>query len=97
MLQSNIDKLERHRPKLTEWVNDRTCHLGAQEKEEIASIIRQEFNPSYNPNLWCGPCVVDMLVYAFNELDNYLSSLKITTHELHTPNSGNRAKRRARR
>lgn len=69
MKQYNIDRLESYRNKLNEWTNDKTCHLDSVAKNEIIGIIREEFNPAYHVDLWCGKCVVDMLVYAFREMD----------------------------
>ena len=69
MTPSNREKLERLRPKLNVWVNDKTVHLDGIEKQEILNIIREEFNPGYQVDLWCGHCVVKMLEYAFAEMD----------------------------
>lgn len=77
MNQHNIDRLESYRSKLTEWINDRTCHLDGAAKNEILEIIRKEFNPNYHVDLWCGKCVVDMLVYAFREMDARLTVVKV--------------------
>ena len=69
MNQHNRDKLEKYRPKLHLWLNDKTCHLDGGQKDEILLIIREEFNPGYVVDLWCGRCVVKMMEYAFNEMD----------------------------
>lgn len=69
MKQSNRDKLETYRPKLKEWLNDKTCHLDGIEKQEILNIIREEFDPNYHADLYCGICVVRMLEHAFREMD----------------------------
>lgn len=69
MNQANKDKLERHRPKLVVWLNDQTCHLSGQEKDEILKVIQEEFDPGYRVDLWCGSCVVSMMEYAFREMD----------------------------
>lgn len=70
MQQQNRDRLEKYRPKLQVWINDRTCHLGADEKQEILDVIRAEFSHGYTVDLWCGSCVVKMLEYAFREMDS---------------------------
>lgn len=51
------------------WINDRTCHLDGIAKQDILNIIREEFEPMYHVDMWCGPCVVKMLVYAFKRMD----------------------------
>lgn len=77
MKQSNIEKLQKHRPKLLVWQNDKTCHLNGQEKQEILDVIREEFNHGYTVDLWCGHCVVKMMEYAFAELDKCIDTIKI--------------------
>lgn len=72
MNQNNIDKLNQYRPKLLVWQNDKTCHLSADEKVEIRDIIREEFNPGYTVDLFCGICVVGMLEYAFKAMDSWI-------------------------
>lgn len=71
MQQLNIDKLEKYRSKLNLWVNDQTCHLGGAEKDEILQVIREEFNPGYTVDMWCGSCVVSMMTYAFRAMDEW--------------------------
>lgn len=70
MDQRNREKLEQHRSKLALWINDNTCNLDGQEKQDILDVIRAEFNPGYTVNLWCGSCVVSMMEYAFREMDS---------------------------
>lgn len=72
MNQSNIDKLEKYRPKLAMWINDQTCHLDGTAKQDILNIIREEFEPMYHVDMWCGPCVVKMLVFAFKRMDEWI-------------------------
>ena len=69
MKPDNVEKLEKHRPKLNLWINDKTCHLDSGEKAEILNVIREEFNSGYHVDLWCHACVVRMLEHAFNEMD----------------------------
>lgn len=69
MTQSNRDKLEKHRPKLNLWINDQTCHLDINEKQEILDVVREEFDPNYHLDPWCGSCVVRMMEYAFKRMD----------------------------
>ena len=77
MKRSNIDKLQKYRPKLNEWLNDQTCHLDIQAKQEILDVIKEEFNSGYSVDMYCGHCVVKMMEYAFQELDKRLSTIKI--------------------
>ena len=70
MQSSNRDKLEKYRPKLAVWVNDQTCHLNGGERQEILDVIRAEWDVTYHIDMYCGVCVVKMLVYAFERMDN---------------------------
>lgn len=72
MKSSNREKLETYRPKLKEWLNDKTCHLDGIAKQEILNIIREEFDPNYHADLYCGICVVKMMEYAFREMDKII-------------------------
>lgn len=36
---------------------------------EVQRIIREEWNPHYNCNLYCDPCLLGMLTYAFQMMD----------------------------
>lgn len=38
-------------------------------KETLLAVIRKEFQPGYNAVLWCGPCVADMIKFAWAQYD----------------------------
>jgi hypothetical protein len=44
-------------------------HFGIDERKDILSIIREEIDPKYNADLFCGSCVCDMLVFAFEQME----------------------------
>jgi hypothetical protein len=46
-------------------------------RDGFLKVIRDEFNPGYLANLWCSPCVVDMMRYVYTQYDKYLSQNKI--------------------
>jgi hypothetical protein len=51
-------------------------HLDYGVRERLLNVIREEFDPGYLTNLWCSPCVVDMLKLAYTQYDKYLLSKK---------------------
>jgi len=40
-------------------------------REKLLSITREEFQPGYAGNLWCQPCVCDMIKYVFGQYDQW--------------------------
>ena len=44
-------------------------HVDNAFKEKLLQVIRTEFQPAYNANLWCGPCVMDMINFAWTQYD----------------------------
>ena len=51
------------------WVNDKVL-LNTSFANEVQDIIRQELNPGYTAQTWCGKCCADMLELAFRHLDS---------------------------
>jgi hypothetical protein len=46
-------------------------------RSRMLEVVREEFNVMYNANLWCSPCVCDMLKYAYTQYDKYLKDQKL--------------------
>lgn len=47
-------------------------------RDGLLNVIRDEFDPGYLTNLWCSPCVVEMLRYAYTQYDKWLKQQKQT-------------------
>lgn len=43
--------------------------LGQPVKQGMLGIIQKYFAPSYLANLWCSPCVFDMVKYLYTQYD----------------------------
>jgi hypothetical protein len=78
MKQEHIAFLNANRHHWDAWEKAQIVRqLDAHTRSEMLRIIREEFNPMYNANLWCSPCVVDMLKFAYTQFDKYLSQNNI--------------------
>ena len=66
MNPDNRQRLERYRFIL----NERSFTPGGGlSMNEVLEIIQAEFNPNYTVNMYCDHCKMEMVRYAFNELD----------------------------
>lgn len=43
--------------------------LGQDIKMRMVDIIKRYFAPAYLANLWCGPCIMDMVKYLYTQYD----------------------------
>lgn len=78
MQPHNRQRLEKYRRQYNAWVNDRVLYdLDGAAKNEIIDVIRQEWNPGYTTDLWCGSCVAKMLEYAFRSMDTEVVKIKM--------------------
>ena len=78
MQDINRQRLEKYRRQYNTWVNDRVLYdLDGAAKNEIIDVIRQEWNPGYVTDLWCGNCVVKMLELAFKSMDTEVVKIKM--------------------
>lgn len=78
MLPHNRQRLESYRQYYDSWVNDRYLFsLGGDVKEDIQRIIREEWQPGYTCQMWCGYCVAKMIVLAFESMDNETETVKV--------------------
>lgn len=46
-------------------------NIGYQVKEGLLNIARV-FSPGYQANLWCGPCVCEMVTYVYVQYEKWL-------------------------
>lgn len=44
-------------------------NLGQDTKMRMNEIIKKYFAPAYLANLWCGPCIMDMVKYLYTQYD----------------------------
>lgn len=47
-------------------------NLDAGTRTKMVEIIREEFQPGYATDLWCAPCVFDMVKLVYRYYDEYL-------------------------
>jgi hypothetical protein len=50
---------------------DFLTNIGYDVKNGLLNIARV-FDPGYQANLWCGPCVCDLVKYAYTQYDKWL-------------------------
>lgn len=79
--------------------------LNAHERDGMVRVMREEFIPNYHTDLWCSPCVADMVKLLYHKYNEWLAAqpkevtVKATfpKHESDTSNSNNIPKRNHRR
>jgi hypothetical protein len=70
--QDQQDFLEQNRPHYDTLIKaDFLTNLGYQVKEELLNTARV-FAPAYQANLWCGPCVCDLVKFVYTQYDKWL-------------------------
>lgn len=66
----NRQRLEKYRSAYNGWVNDRVlANMDGAAINEILSVIREEWDPGYTVQAWCGHCRAEMITYAFEKMD----------------------------
>lgn len=74
MQPANRLTLEQYRSFYTSWVNDKVFYgLDGAAKDNIQRIIREEWEPGYICQMYCGHCVAEMLVKAFENMDREMT------------------------
>lgn len=70
---ANLDK---HRHFHTSLVGPAQMLRGLNngEKNDILLAGREFFGQGYSPDLWCGPCIADMIKQVYNAYDKYLEN-----------------------
>ena len=79
MTQDNRNRLEVYRSQYDAILVGAACTIDRQAKDTIIDVIRQEFNPNYDYTPWCGHCMIEMVKYAFRQMDAATAAPKITT------------------
>lgn len=46
--------------------------LSAEVRQRMQDVIRDEFQPGYSTDLWCPPCVSDMVLKLYRHYDEWL-------------------------
>jgi hypothetical protein len=71
-------------PENIQFLNDNRTHhntlvnagylrgLSAETRQRMQDVIRQEWEPTYHTDLWCGPCVCDMIKKLYRHYDEWL-------------------------
>jgi hypothetical protein len=72
-------------PETIQFLNDNRHHhetlikafymrsLSANVRERMQNIIRENWEPGYHTDLWCGPCVSDMVKKLYRLYDEWLA------------------------
>lgn len=72
-------------PENIQFLNDNRTHhdtlvnagylrgLSAETRQRMQDVIRQEWEPTYYTDLWCPPCVCDMLKKLYRHYDEWLN------------------------
>lgn len=48
-------------------------HFDNATRDRLLQVVQQEFAPGYQANLWCSSCVADLLKFAYQRYDDWLS------------------------
>lgn len=71
-------------PETIQFLNDNRIHhetltkafylrsLSAEVRARMQQIIAEEFQPGYSTDLWCPPCVSDMVLKLYRHYDEWL-------------------------
>jgi hypothetical protein len=81
--------------------------LNVHEREGMQRVMGEEFQPGYHTDLWCGPCLFDMVKLLYQRYDAWVATQpkentihqneSNTSNSENPPHSDNRAKRIHRR
>jgi hypothetical protein len=52
--------------------------LSAEVRTRMQEIIRQEWEPGYHTDLWCPPCISDMVKKLYRLYDEWLAKQPVT-------------------
>lgn len=72
MKQSNIEKLEKYRYVLE---GKSFSKVPGYDLNEVLEVIRDEWDPGYNVDFFCGYCVLKMVENAFNKMNEYVNTV----------------------
>lgn len=48
--------------------------LNAHEREGMQRVMGEEFQPGYHTDLWCGPCLFDMVKLLYQRYDAWIAA-----------------------
>jgi len=75
MKPENRAFIEKHR---NHWITLRDAFylrsLDGGTRSEMQRILGEEFAPGYNTDLWCGPCVTDMVKLLYTNYERWLAA-----------------------
>lgn len=78
MKKENIDFLNANRHHWIAWEKAQIVNqLDYGVRQRLLDIIHEEWSPVYNANLWCSPCVIDMLKYAYTQFDKWIAEQNV--------------------
>ena len=73
MTPSNIQFLNDNRTHHDTLVNAGYLRgLSGETRQRMQDVIRQEWEPTYYTDLWCPPCVCDMIKKLYRHYDEWL-------------------------
>lgn len=73
MKPENIVTLEKHRHHHDTLVRAFYVKgLNSAEKEDMLRVMREEFAPMANPDMWCGECIAEFIKDLYGRFDRYL-------------------------
>ena len=74
MTQQHIDNLDKHRHFHQSITGPAQTLKGLNngEKNDILEAGKHFFGEGYSPDLWCQPCIADMIKQVYNAYDKYL-------------------------
>jgi hypothetical protein len=54
--------------------------LSGEVRERMQNIIAKYWQPGYSTDLWCGPCVSEMVKKLYRHYDEWLAQQPLTVH-----------------
>ena len=54
--------------------------LSAEVRTRMQQIIADEFQPGYSTDLWCAPCVTEMVKKLYRHYDEWLAQQPVTVN-----------------
>jgi hypothetical protein len=50
--------------------------LDGPTRQKMVDVMREEWQPGYQADLWCPPCVFDMITAVYSRFDSHMASKK---------------------
>lgn len=78
MTKEHIRFLEQNRHHWTAWEKAQIFNqLDSSVRNGMLNIYREYWDGGYIANLWCSPCVVDLMKKLYTNYDKYLQQQKV--------------------